>query len=132
MNLDILKIASDTNNNKSIKNYTHHSKLKNSMCGDEMQIDLVIKKNKIIDFGYQGKSCVYCQASASLLSKISINENKSKINELCDDAKHYFEGNVQNIEKKWKLLNKIFNDKNLSRKECILLPFKTIKKIVSK
>ena len=126
MNLDILKIASDTNNNKSIKNYTHHSKLKNSMCGDEMQIDLVIKKNKIIDFGYQGKSCVYCQASASLLSKISMNENKSKINELCDDAKHYFEGNVENIEKKWKSLNKIFNDKNLSRKECILLPFKTI------
>ena len=132
MNLDILKIASDTKNNKSIKNYTHHSKLKNSMCGDEMQIDLVIKKNKIIDFGYQGKSCVYCQASASLLSKISINENKSKINELCDDAKYYFEGNVENIEKKWKSLNKIFNDKNLSRKECILLPFKTIKKIVSK
>ena len=132
MNLDILKIASDTNNNKSIKNFTHHSKLKNSMCGDEMQIDLVIKKNKIVDFGYQGKSCVYCQASASLLSKISINQNKSKINELCEDAKHYFEGNVENIEKKWKLLNKIFNDKNLSRKECILLPFKTIKKIVSK
>ena len=132
MNLDILKIASDTKNNKSIKNYTHHSKLKNSMCGDEIKIDLVIKKNKIIDFGYQGKSCVYCQASASLLSKISINENKSKINELCDDAKHYFEGNVENIEKKWKSLNKIFNDKNLSRKECILLPFKTIKKIVSK
>ena len=131
MNLDILKIASDTNN-KSIKNYTHHSKLKNSMCGDEMQIDLVIKKNKIVDFGYQGKSCVYCQASASLLSKISMNKNKSKINELCDDAKHYFEGNVENIEKKWKSLNKIFNDKNLSRKECILLPFKTIKKIVSK
>ena len=132
MNLDILKIASDTNNNKSIKNYTHHSKLKNSICGDEMQIDLIIKKNKIVDFGYQGKSCVYCQASASLLSKISINENKSKINELCDDAKHYFEGNVGNIEKKWKILNKIFNDKNISRKECILLPFKTIKKIVSK
>ncbi len=41
-------------------------------------------------------------------------------------------GNVENIEKKWKSLNKIFNDKNLSRKECILLPFKTIKKIVSK
>ncbi len=132
MNLDILKIASDTKNNKSIKNYTHHSKLKNSMCGDEIKIDLVIKKNKIIDFGYQGKSCVYCQASASLLSKISINENKSKINELCDDAKHYFEGNVENIEKKWKSLNKIFDDKNLFRKECILLPFKTIKKIVSK
>ena len=48
MNLDILKIASDTNNNKNIKNYTHHSKLKNSMCGDEMQIDLIIKKIKLL------------------------------------------------------------------------------------
>ena len=48
MNLDILKIASDTKNNKSIKNYTHHSKLKNSMCGDEIQIDLVIKKIKLL------------------------------------------------------------------------------------
>ena len=132
MDLEILNIASDTDNNKNIKNYTHYSKLKNSLCGDEMQIKLIIKDNKIVDFGYQGNSCIYCQASASLLSKISINENKSKINELCDDAKHYFEGNVENIEKKWKSLNKIFNDKNLSRKECILLPFKTIKKIVSK
>ena len=128
----IFEIASKSKNIGSLNKCTHYSKVKNSMCGDEMQIDLIIKKNKIVDFGYQGKSCVYCQASASLLSKISINENKSKINELCDDAKHYFEGNVENIEKKWKPLDKIFNDKNLSRKECILLPFKTIKKIVSR
>ena len=132
MNLDILEIASDTNNNKNIKNHTHHSKLKNSLCGDEMKIDLIIKNNKIVDFGYQGKSCVYCQASANLLSKISINKTKSKINELCDDAKSYFEGNFKNIEKKWKTLDKIFHEKNLTRKECILLPFKTMKKIVSK
>ena len=130
MNLDILKIASDTNNNKSIKNYTHHSKLKNSMCGDEMQIDLVIKKNKIIDFGYQGKSCVYCQASASLLSKISINTKKNKLNRLCDDVKLYFDGNLKIIEDKWISLKKLFKKENLSRKECILLPFKTLKRIV--
>ena len=94
MNLDILKIASDTNNNKSIKNYTHHSKLKNSMCGDEMQIDLVIKKNKIVDFGYQGKSCVYCRASASLLSKISMNENYKATNEDLIYFKEVFENIV--------------------------------------
>ena len=132
MNLDILEIASDTNNNKNIKNHTHHSKLKNSLCGDEMKIDLIIKNNKIVDFGYQGKSCVYCQASANLLSKISINKTKSKVNELCDDAELYFEGNFKNIEKKWKTLHKIFHEKNLSRRECILLPFKTMKKMVSK
>ena len=131
MDLEILNLASDTNNNKDIKNHTHFSKLKNSLCGDEIQIKLIVKDDKIVDFGYQGKSCVYCQASASLLSKISINNKKKELNELCDDAKSYFEGNSKIIENKWLFLRKLFKKKNISRKECLLLPFKTLKKIVS-
>ena len=130
MDLEILKIASESNSNKCLKNHTHHSKLKNHLCGDEIKINLIIKEDKVIDFGYEGKSCIYCQASASLLSQISINKKKSKINELCDDAKLFFEGNIK-IMKKWKIMNKLFKEKNQSRKECILLPFKAIKKIVS-
>ena len=130
MDLEILNIASDTDNNKNIKNHTHHSKLKNSLCGDEIEIKLVIKDDKIIDFGYQGKSCIYCQASASLLSKISINNKKNKLNELCDDVKLYFDGNLKIIEDKWTSLKKLFKKENLSRKECILLPFKTLKRIL--
>ena len=130
MDLEILNIASDTDNNKNIKNHTHYSKLKNSLCGDEIEIKLVIKDDKIIDFGYQGKSCIYCQASASLLSKISINNKKNKLNELCDDVKLYFDGNLKIIEDKWMSLKKLFKKENLSRKECILLPFKTLKRIV--
>ena len=131
MDLEILKIAADNDNNRYIQDYTHHSKLKNPLCGDEILINLVIKKDKILKFGYQGKSCVYCQASANLLSKISINKQKSKINELCNDAKLFFEGNNEVIKKKWKFMQKLFKSKNKARKECILLPFKTMKKIVS-
>ena len=96
-----------------------------------MLIKLIIKDEKIVDFGYQGNSCIYCQASASLLSKISINNKKNKLNELCDDAKLYFDGNFEIIEKKWQFLKKLFKKKNILRKECILLPFKALKKIVS-
>ena len=130
MDLEILKIASD-NNNKSIHNCTHRSKLKNHLCGDEIQIKMIIESDKILEFGYEGKSCIYCQAAANLLSKISLNKKKSKINELCDDAKLFFERNMNFDKKKWKLMNKIFKSKNKSRKECILLPFKAAKKIVS-
>ena len=131
MDLEILNIASDTDNNRNLKDHTHFSKLKNSICGDEIQIKLIIKEDKIVDFGYQGHSCVYCQASASLLSKICINNKKSKINELCNDAKSYFNGNLENIDKKWIFLKRLFKKKNLSKKNCILLPFKTLQKIVS-
>ena len=131
MDLKILEIASDTENNKNIKNYTHVAKSKNPLCGDEIEIKLVMKNEKLVDFGYQGKSCVYCQATASLLSKNLINSKKNKIEELCDYAKSFFNKEQESIEKKWSFLSKLFDQKNLSRKECILLPFNALKKIIS-
>ena len=82
MDIEILKIAANTKNNKEIKNFTHRSKNKNPLCGDEMEISLIVKDHKISDIGYQSKSCIYCQASASLLSKLSINKSIEKINEI--------------------------------------------------
>ena len=130
MDLEILKIASFTENNKNISNHTHFSKLKNSICGDEIQIKLIIKKDKIVDFGYQGNACIYCQASASLLSKMSINQKKMKINKLCDEVELYLKGNNENYKNKCSSFKKLFKQKNLSRKDCILLPFKALKKIL--
>ena len=46
------------------------------------------------------------------------------------DVKSYFDGNLKIIEDKWKSLKKLFKKENLSRKECILLPFKSLKRIV--
>ena len=131
MDLEVLNIAANTDNNRNIENRTHVSKLKNSVCGDEMQIELILKNEKILDFGYQGKSCVYCQASASLLSKICINNQKEKINDLCDKAESYFNYDIKITDKKWNSLKKLIKKKNVNKKDCILLPFKTLKKIVS-
>ena len=131
MNLEILKIASNTKNFKDIKKYTHYSKSKNPLCGDEIHIKLVINDKKIIDFGYQGKSCIYCQATASILSNKLVNYKTFKINELCDYAKTYFTENQRNLSKEWKFLNKLLSQKNAARQECILLPFNALKKIVS-
>ena len=132
MDLEIINIASNTDNNKDIENRTHFSKLKNPLCGDELNIELIIKNDKIVDFGYHGKSCIFCQASASLLSKISINNQKDKIYNLCEQAESYFDENNEIKEKKWVLLKILFKKKYLARKECILLPFNALKKIVSK
>ena len=128
MDLEIIKIASDTKNFKDVENYTNYSSFKNPLCGDEIHIKLIIKNQKVVDFGYQGNSCVYCQATSSLLSKKLINWTTFKINELCDYVKNYFDQKNDNLDEKWKLLCK----KNFSKKECILLPFNALKKIVVK
>ena len=128
MNLEVLKIASNIDNQKILNRYTHHSKHKNPICGDEIQISLNVKKGKIVDFGYQSKSCIYCQASISLLSRKSINKKISNIKELLNIAENFYKKEKSSFPKKWSLFNKIFNKKNISRKECLLLPFKTLEK----
>jgi len=50
---------------------------------------------------------------------------------LCDYAKAYFGENHENLKKEWKFLNKLLTQKNVSRQQCILLPFNALKKIVS-
>tara|TARA_B100000579_G_C22783544_1_gene830651 strand:- start:1003 stop:1401 length:399 start_codon:yes stop_codon:yes gene_type:complete len=128
MDLEILKIASNTENNKILENHTHYSKLKNSICGDVMEINLVVKNEKITDFGYQCKSCIYCQASVSLLSRKVINKPIEKIKKLINISLFFFENNNESFNKEWSGFNKLFDKKNISRKECLILPFKTLSK----
>ena len=128
MDLKILKIASNTDNHKVVKNYTHQSKGINPLCGDEMEISLLIKNEIIEDFGYQCKSCVYCQASASMLSQKIKKKKTKEIKNLISSVEFLFNDVEIKIENKWKDFKKILNKKNVSRKECLLLPFKTMSK----
>ena len=131
MDLKILQIASNTENNKIVKNHTHNAKFKNPICGDEMEISLNVKDEKILDFGYQCKSCVYCQASVSLLSRnvtgISIINLKNLLNIV---EKFSIDENIV-FPKEWNVFKQIFDKKNISRKECLLLPFKALAKTLN-
>ena len=130
MDIEIINIAANTYNNKVLKKFTHKSKYKNTICGDQIEIRLIIKKKKIVDFGYQSTSCIYCQASASLLSNLSINKSLTEINELINLVLNFFTDKNIIISKEWNKIDKIVNKKNISRKECILLPFKSLKRAI--
>ena len=131
MDLRILEIASHTDNNKIIKNYTHKSKNKNPLCGDEMEISLIVENDIVKDMGYQCKSCVYCQASVSLLSRKIKDKKIDEVKTLVSNGERLFDNVKVNIEKNWKDFKEIFDEKNLSRKECLLLPIKTIAKALN-
>ena len=132
MDLKILEIASNTENHKVVKNHTHQSKNKSPLCGDEMEISLIVKDNIIEEIGYQCRSCVYCQASVSLLSRWVIQLPIEKISDLVSKSDFFFDENFDQLKKinikDWKDFKKIMNPDNISRKECLLLPFKTLSK----
>ena len=124
MNKEILKIALNTENLSFLENHTHSTKLKNSTCGDEIKIYLIVKNKKITNFKYQGESCIYCQASASLLSRNVKNKTVSRVEILLKQAGKLFENKKIHSNKEWENFLKIMNKSNILRKECLLLPIK--------
>jgi len=128
MDLRILEIAAHTENNKVVENYTHKSKHKNPLCGDEMEISLIVKEDVVKDMGYQCKSCIYCQASVSLLSRKIKEKKVDDIKKFIKVGEQLFEDAKVSMEKHWKDFKEILDKKNLSRKECLLLPLRTIAK----
>ena len=93
-----------------------------------MEISLIVKDNLVKDMGYQCKSCVYCQASVSLLSRKIKNRNIQEIKEFIGSSEKIFDDVKTRIEKHWKDFKEILDKKNFSRKECLLLPLRTVLK----
>ena len=130
MDINILKLASDTKNNKYIGNCTHSTKFKSQICGDEIEIFLIIKDNIIKDFTYQSQSCIYCNASANIASKNFKRKSKSKIKNFLKLLEQFNDKENILFPNEWKDFKKIFNKKNFARKDCITLPIKALKKII--
>ena len=121
---EIIKIASNTENHGALDKHTHFSKLKNTICGDEMKVYLIVKNNKIINFKYECESCIYCQASVSLLSRSAKNKSIKNVKNFAIEAKNSFKYKIL-FSKDWKDFSKIMTSNNVARKECLLLPVKT-------
>ena len=123
---EIIRIASNTENHGTLDNHTHFSKLKNSICGDDMKIYLIVKNDKITNFKYECESCIYCQASVSLLSRKAKNKSIEKVKNFVQQANNYFNKITHSFDKEWKEFDKIITKNNISRKECLLLPINTM------
>ena len=126
---EIIKIASTTSYVGLKNNYTYKSSKKNSMCGDLIKIELVVKKLKINSMRYETESCIYCNASASLIAKhirgLSINKVKKDLNKLRSfsmDLKSF------QIPSKFKKFQSLFKKTNTNRLNCIFLPLEAVLK----
>ena len=127
----IFKIASNTENFGFLDNHTHTSSSKNPACGDDIKIYLLIKGDKIIKFKYEGNTCIYCQASASLLSKKAKNKSINTVKEFIKNTEDFFNANNTISNANWNIFKKIMNKKNIARKNCLLLPLKTLLKALN-
>ena len=123
---EIIRIASNTNNVGLNNKYSHKISLKNKLCGDKITLELVVLKNKILSMKYETESCIYCEASASLLSKKINKFNVKTIKNEFINLKNFFKKKELKIPKKFADYKKILSSDNLNRYNCIFLPFDAV------
>jgi len=108
----ILELYRHPDNFGSLKKPTHQHTEHNSLCGDEITVQILIKNGKIKDIKFNGSGCVISMASSSLLTEkikgISIKDVKKM--------------------KKSDILGLLKIKINPARIKCALLPFEAVKK----
>ena len=126
---EIIKIASNTTNVGLTNKYTFKSIKKNSTCGDLIKIELISINSKIYSMKYETESCVYCEASASLLAKkiktMPINIIKNELNRVKENVKV---NKNFNFHRKFEEFKFLINKKNFKRMNCVLLPIDAVLK----
>ena len=129
INNEIIKIASNTSYVGLKNDYTYKSSKKNSMCGDLIKVELIVKKSKINSMRYETESCIYCNASASLIAKqvkgLSVDKVKKDLNKL-----RTFTMDLKSFQfpNKFKKFQSLFKKTNINRLNCIFLPLDAVLK----
>ena len=123
---EIIRIASNTSNVGLNNKYSHKISLKNKLCGDKITLELIVLKKKILSMKYETESCVYCEASASLLSKKIKKFNIQTIKNEFRNLKNISKNKESKIPAKFTDFNKLFNSDNFNRYNCIFLPFDAV------
>jgi nitrogen fixation NifU-like protein len=126
INKEIIRIASNTSNVGLNNKYSHKISLKNKLCGDKITLELIVTKQKIISMKYETESCIYCEASASLLSKKIKKLNIQTIKNDFIDLKKILKNKEIRIPKKFTEFKKLFNSDNFNRFNCLFLPFDAV------
>jgi nitrogen fixation NifU-like protein len=124
---EIIKIASDTSNYGIKKKSKYLATSKNRVCGDRITVEIQISNSIIKKMYYETESCIFCEASASLLSRIikkkTIKESLMLINSIKKEKII--------LAKQYQPFKKLFQSKYEKRINCVILPFEALQKAVS-
>ena len=123
---EIIRIASNTSNVGLNNQYSHKISLKNKLCGDKITLELIVLEKKILSMKYETESCVFCEASASLLSKKIKKFNIKTIKDEFRNLKNIYKNKEFKVPKKFADFSELLNSDNFNKYNCIFLPFDAV------
>ena len=127
----IIKFAADITNYGLRKNSNYIATCKNKICGDKITVEIEMSNNIVKKMYYETESCIFCQASASLLSKLIKKSNIQQLSLEINNIKMLDKRKNIILKNKYRCFKKLFQLKYKERFNCVMLPFNALLKAVN-
>lgn len=114
-------------NFKEIEHASHSAKGHNPLCGDKIDIYLIVKDNVIKDVGFNGSGCAISKASSSLMTEALIGKTINEADGLFEKVHDMLTGGNIDAEGIGKLAVLSGVHKFPARVKCAILPWRTLK-----
>jgi len=113
---NILEHSRHPHNKKKLADVSFTEKASNPFCGDSLELEVFVDKDKIVDVGFLGEGCAISQAASSMVT--------DKIKGMSiDELRLFSPGDVYNL---------LGIQISPSRSQCALLPYQAITTIIKK
>lgn len=104
---------------------------KNASCVDNINVMVLFENNVIIDARFDGDACAICTSATSIMIKTLIGKTVEEASEIIVNYENMINEKEYDKEVLGELIVYDTVYKQPNRKNCALLPFKTMKEIIN-
>lgn len=105
---------------------------KNPSCGDQLELFLMTENDLIKEVKFEGEGCALCMSSASLMTQAIKGQSLLEVRKLLNQFISFINNN-EDLDEDYEPLHIFRNVHNFPlRVKCVLLPWRTLEKIMEK
>ncbi len=113
---EILEHYKDPQNFGKLAHCDISGRLTNPFCGDDIEMFIALKDNKVQNIGFTGRGCAISIASASILTEFAKGKSRNELTKMTEDD----------------MLGLLNIEVSETRKKCALLAFSVLKDCLEK
>ncbi|MEH6526500.1 MAG: iron-sulfur cluster assembly scaffold protein [Sneathiella sp.] len=120
----LMRLAADATGEGVMENPDAEIVLDNPTCGDRIKIQVKISDGKITALNHENRSCMLCQAAASVVGENAVGHSREDIASVRDSIESMLKSNSFSAIQGWNAIENFAPvADHKSRHACVLLPF---------
>ena len=119
-------------NFREIEHASHSAKGHNPLCGDKIDIFLIVKNDIIVEVGFTGSGCAISKASSSLMTEALTGKTTADAEKLFEEVHDMIINGKTDVDGIGKLAVLSGVHKFPARVKCAILPWHTLKNALEK